>query len=576
MPRARLLLTWCGVLLLVLVPVIAGLLDHQRKEWHPEGDDATIVLLAGDTFRGHPPLVGMISTGGESLSDPELHHPGPLELYVLAPLTSSGLGPATGAVLTAALMAAASILAMLTGLWALGGTRLAFAGAVGVGLLLWGVGTDVPVSVWNPYVVVLPFAAFLVHAVLAATDRPWALVAVVVLGSFVAQTHLSYTGLVGVVVAWVAVLAAWRQRRRPLSRLRPHAVALATGLVLWVPPVLDQMRGDPGNLSQIWRSFTGSSGEALGATGLALLGERLVPLVGWAPRADVVLAAEGGSPWWAVVVLLLVTAGLGLVYDARRRGRPDRAWALATTVVVLIAASVTALRIPVEDDLVYAYYGLWMWPVGVVVWLVGAWSVAGARTISLAQQSHRWAAEPWGRWMAAAAGAALLVVVALLPRPGPWTPWDAHRRVAGRVAPATASAVPHRATYLVRFRGPSPYLSTGSAVVTALAHRGSTVFIDPGASTPVFPWTERRRHTDQPVDAEIWVVGAADPSAVVPAGARLLAEAPTLESSALAERERLAGQEPGLTPHERFTLDRLDLLATEERVTVWLVEVPTA
>jgi hypothetical protein len=61
---------------------------------------------------------------------------------------------------------------------------------------------------------------------------------------------------------------------------------------------------------------------------------------------------------------------------------------------------------------------------------------------------------------------------------------------------------------------------------------------------------------------------------MVPAGARLLAEAPTLGSSALAERDRLAGQGSGLTVHERFTLDRLDLLAAEERVTVWLVEAP--
>jgi hypothetical protein len=296
--------------------------------------------------------------------------------------------------------------------------------------------------------------------------------------------------------------------------------------------------------------------------------------VGWAPKADVVLAAEGGSPWWTPVVALLVVAGIGLAVIARRQGRPDRASALATAAVVLVAASVTAVRIPVEGDLVYAYYRLWMWPVAVVVWLVGAWGVAGTRPVTARRPLARWAAEPGGRWAGAAGGAALLVVVALLPRPGPWSPWDAHRRVAGVVAPATASAVPHRATYLVRFRGPSPYLSTGSAVVTALAHRGSTVLIDPGAPTPVFPWTERRRFTDQPVDAEIWVVGAGDPATMVPAGARLLAEAPTLGSSALAERDRLAGQGSGLTVHERFTLDRLDLLAAEERVTVWLVEAP--
>ena len=75
-----------------MLPVIAGLAQRDRDGWYPESDDATIVLLADDVLRGDPPLVGMISTGGSHLSDPELHHPGPLELYLVSPF-SRALGP---------------------------------------------------------------------------------------------------------------------------------------------------------------------------------------------------------------------------------------------------------------------------------------------------------------------------------------------------------------------------------------------------------------------------------------------------------------------------------------------------
>ena len=67
------------------------------------------------------------------------------------------------------------VMGALAGLaWALrrlGGPWLAGAGLVAAGLALWGLGGDVPASVWNPFIVALPFAAFLALAVATVATR---------------------------------------------------------------------------------------------------------------------------------------------------------------------------------------------------------------------------------------------------------------------------------------------------------------------------------------------------------------------------------------------------------------------
>jgi hypothetical protein len=620
-PAARKLLTWCALLALTVLPVVTGLVHQQRSGWYPESDDATIVLLSGDTFSTDPPLVGMISTGGAHLDDPELHHPGPIELYLLAPLTTFGPGPATGAVVTAALVAVGSVAALAWALHALGGRALAAAGLVTSALVLWGMGGDAPVSVWNPYVVVLPFAAFLACTVVAAAGRSWALVGVVVTGSFVAQTHLSYVGLVGAVTAWVLATTVWRAVRARPHDLRPQRWALLAGVLLWLPPVVDQLRGDPGNLGQIWRALTGGGdGEVVGTDGLAELARVVgVPLAGLRPNGDLVrvLPDAGLSDLVLLAVPWLVLGGLAVLVRWRA---PDLSAVVATLAVALAAALVTAGRIPLSDGVLYQYYGLWMWPLAGVFWLVTTWVAwrvlpPGARSRARAVLAPV-ATRPAGPVVVAGA----LLGLAALPRPGAWEPWAVQRRIAGDLA----DAVETRATrnpVVVRFRGATPYLSTGSAVVLARSRHAAEVLVDPGAPTPVFPWREARRYRGETGIDELWVLsGAGQP---VPDGAVLVAETSTLTRAERAdlirrrtraetavtergaapgprrpesdgERRRVAVATadplpaladgtladlavrglvtvPGLSPDDLHTLQRLTVLEAEERVAVYLV-----
>ncbi|MEZ5178397.1 MAG: hypothetical protein R2746_08955 [Acidimicrobiales bacterium] len=372
-----------ALLLLVAAPIVSAGWSRERQRWYPEGDDATIVLLSRDTFSSHPPLLGMISTGGASLDDPELHHPGPLELYLLSPFAHVGRQPVPGVTVAAVAVGVVALGALGWALLRLGGPGLAGAGLVAAGLVLWGLGGDVPASVWNPFVVAVPFAAFLALAVAAAGRRPGLLPWMLAAASFVMQTHLSYVGQVGLVSAWVLAVVAWRLRRDPeLGPDRARLAAWSVGVVavLWAPPLWQQATGSPGNLGQILRSATGPGARWRARAALGELGRVVgVPVLGLRPRPDIVRVLPDLDVWSAAALALPWVALLGLAWWAHRRGDRTAVRALATLGVVLLGAAITATRIPLSDGVLYQYYALWMWPVGAHVGAARLGGGPGAR-----------------------------------------------------------------------------------------------------------------------------------------------------------------------------------------------------
>jgi hypothetical protein len=535
-----------GLLLLAVVasPVVSAGWSREHQDAHPEGDDATIVLLGLDTFSAHPPLLGMISTGGAALDDPELHHPGPLEMYLLSPFATAGGAPVPGVTVATVAVNVAALAGLAWALRLLDGAWLAGVGLVAAGFALWGLGGDVPASVWNPFIVALPFAAFLALAVTTVAARPMLLPWTLGVGSFVMQTHLSYVGMVGLLSIWTVGAVGWRTTRDPALRpVRGRLAAWSAGVVgvLWAAPVWQQLTGEPGNLSQIVRSALGPGGPTAGTSALGELGRVVgVPVAGLRPRPDIVRVLPDLDATSAVA-LGLPWAVLGLLaWAARRRGDHTVVRALATVAVALLGAAVTATRIPLSDGVLYQYYSLWMWPLGALTWLLLGW--AAARTVRAPRDPRRGVAPRRLRTTAlAGVGAlvALALVVSLLPRPGAWEPWAAYRRIAGQVVPAAVDALPGDDSVIVRFRGGTAYLSTGSAVVLGVEAAGRDALVDPGIPTEVFPWTERRRADADTSGTALWVVSGADP-ADLPSGARLLVEVPTLtdHEQAILERDQ--------------------------------------
>jgi len=238
-----------------LVDAVRTLVDAGRHI-SMEGDTALLDLATRDFIRGNQ-LLGPYSRYG-------WHQPGPAVFAGLAgpvALFPRGAGLFLGtvlldlAVLSTLMVFAWRRLQRTTVLWWAASVS-AFVVVFGMGLLR---------RPWNPYMVVLPMALFVVLCADALTGRwaslAWALVA----GSFAVQTHVS-TGAVVVALLAVAItslaLRWWRRRRAGVagaahpSARRLTASGFGVFVLMWVLPMLDVVRHRPSNLQQLWDFFT--------------------------------------------------------------------------------------------------------------------------------------------------------------------------------------------------------------------------------------------------------------------------------------------------------------------------------
>ena len=309
-------------------------------------DGAILEIYTLEALRGAL-LVGPYSRFG-------WHHPGPLYFYTLAPwYWLSGLHTAG--------MQAGALAINLIATWVIVRTMIAEAStptaiAVSSFTAWYAFRTgDMLVSVWNPHIVVLPLVAYTVLAA-AAAGRPRRsyLLGLVVVGAFLAQTHLAMVPIVAV----LGVAAAWKSRR--LSGTT-WAIAVAVKLVLWIPPLVEQLTHRPGNLVSIARFFVhGGRGQDLS---IAVASWASAVTAAFRPRFFLALGAD----YVPVAGWLLsgLSAGLiaTLVTLAMKSWRASRfdAWLLAMCALALAAALLATTRI---QDRIIDHEIFWMSGIG--------------------------------------------------------------------------------------------------------------------------------------------------------------------------------------------------------------------
>lgn len=356
--RPATLLAAAAALPLVVVAVALAF-----RPWTPVLDMAMTELRVRDVGGPHTPLVGLPGRIGEFPDQGS--HPGPWSFYLVAPFYrlagSSAWGLELGSV--------AVNVAAVAGLVALGARRFGSRGALCFAALaavaVRGYGFNVLTHPWNPYFPVLLWLLTLVAAWLVLDgDGAWA--PLVVAGAVVAaQTHVPYLVSAIAIVALVLGAVGLRARTgRPGGSWRTLSAAGGVGAVMWIPPLIEQLRyRSDGNVAKLVRHFGTEQPEpAIGLGPAVRLVTQHFDLV--AIGRDLLLhddaflrragSIDAGTSIVGVVVLLGWTGSVVVAW--RRRHRTLLALH-AVAVVGLVAGLASISRI---FGKVWFYLTLWM------------------------------------------------------------------------------------------------------------------------------------------------------------------------------------------------------------------------
>lgn len=485
------LLLGVGLHLLVSVPLLVAVVAFNRPQWHPIADLAQTELRVRDVGTRHSPLVGLAGRIGPWY-DPG-SHPGPMSFWALAPVYRLLGGTALGLSASAAFLHSVAYGLVLWLAHRRGGVRvMAAVGAAGV-LLVRAYGAVVFLEPWNPYLPVTWWLVLLLAAWGVLDDDPPMLVVAVVAGSFCAQTHLPYLGLVGGFGGILLAVSAWRIWRggeddapdARARRVRSLGAAVLVGLVLWAPPLIDQVNG-VGNLGRVREQLQHPDADPIGPVKGAREVVQRFGLDQWVDAQDVG-ASPTGSPWNASGILVLglwVLAALacwtGWVSAPAALRRLQFVLGVGTVLAFVASSRVTG----------ELWYYLYLWAMG----LAALTLVAIGWTLVVSLEGRVGTREPaLGRLQRAglAAPVAAGVVLSLLflttaPSAEPSRPDlsdDLGLAADQTIAALRAGDLPGGGTdgrYLVRWEDPVAIGSQGIGLVNELERAGLTAGVEVG------------------------------------------------------------------------------------------------
>ena len=365
-------------LVVAAVPLAIALLALASPRWYPVMDLTETELRMRDVGTSHTPLVGMpgriIGFGQQG------NHPGPLSFYTLWPVYFLAGRTAFGLHLATIVSNVGAVAVALGIAYRRKGPMLALGVACALAVLLRGASVTLFIEVWNPYLTILWWIVFLL-AVWSVLCADLALLPVAVFaGSYCMQTHISYAGMVpavGLLAAGTVVILAVRRRadRAALVRLGAWtAGSVALGLLLWAPPVIEEVRHRPGNFEIIRDSFSHPADRSVG-----LGWDALHPLLSYLDPVGLlsVFRATDLEPyrgiWPLGLAVLLGWAATGLLAWRRRRAEPEPARLHLVVGVALAGGLISISRIqgPVRH-----YLLLWEWATAVPLAVATGWTVA--------------------------------------------------------------------------------------------------------------------------------------------------------------------------------------------------------
>lgn len=455
------------------LPLVVAVIALGRTPWYPIGDLAQAALRM-QSFWGDPPLVGpagRIGTFGQ-----QGNHPGPLMFWAAWPVWRLLGGSGWAYEASVAVLAVGAYAATVAAGLRHRGSRLALALALVGAVLLRSFGASALTRPWNPYMPLVPYLAFVVLCWLAVCGRAKALPLAVAAGCYCVQCHVGYAPAVvaGIGVATVGLVVDVRRRGRAWrTPLVAVAVAVLTGVVLWIPPVIDQAIHDPGNLRILLDTYRQQTGHVIGlGKGGRIFLTQLDPVGNWLLGTRRIEGSVIGG-------LVLLAAWAASVVLAWRRRHRDLLRLDLVVGVQLVFALYWAFRL---DSTRYLYLVEWFWVLTGLLVLAVAWTLG----IDLAERRPTLAIDR--RWPAAAAVGLVASTVAFT--------WSAARievpdrryseTVAALVGP-TEAGLDRSDTYLVNWVDPDALGGNGFGLFLQLDRAGYHVVATRGFSAAVEP-----------------------------------------------------------------------------------------
>jgi hypothetical protein len=505
------------VALAIVSPLLlAGILLLWRP-WVPVLDMAMTELRVRDVGGAHTPLIGLPGRIGNFPDQGS--HPGPWSFYLVAPFYRLAGSTAWGMEFASIMINIACIAALIT----LGrrrfGMRGAFVFAAMAAVAVRGYGLTVLTHPWNPYFPVLLWLVALVAAWFVISGDHDLAVVVVITSTIAAQTHVPYLvnaiALNALVLGWLC-WSLWRSRSAHGARtVRPVVAMLGIGGLLWVPPVIQQLRGESGNIAKLLRHFaTAPPEDPIGVrAGFELLTQHLdvVALAkGLLVDHDAFVGRAGQvgslSTVGAIVLVLWV---ISFAVAAKRRHRD--LLALHGVIAAMLATGWFSMsRI---FGKVWFYLTLWMSGIAMLVVLALMWTTW---LLLLEHRARRHEAPPADRWIgiSAVAVAALVTTLSLVAAIGHQVPertlGEDVRQILPTVTAAleahTGAATGKQGSYVVFWQEAIVPGAQGYALMNELERRGYRVGVHPTWRVPATP---HRVRVDGEYDAEVHVVSGA-------------------------------------------------------------------
>jgi hypothetical protein len=489
------------------VPLLVSVIALAQRPWYPVLDLAMTEFRIRDVGSRQTPLIGLPGRIGEFPDQGS--HPGPFSFWLLAPGYRMFGGSAWAMEASTALV---QTLWIGLALW-IGHRRAERMGvivvALVVALLVRGYGLSVLTQPWNPYLPLIAWVVVLLATWSVVSGDHAMLIPLAVAASFAAQTHIPYLVMAGGLGAGAAVLVAvrWaRQQRAGVAAGPPRALLITAAVfaLLSLPPLVDQIRRTPGNITRLLDHFGHPPEEAIGLVrGLELLLQHLnvfraagAMFTGTGSFVD--LGQLNGATWipGALVLAMWITAAAATRLLAARRDVQALLHLHVVTGAVLLLSWVSMSRI---FGTTWFYLTLWAWAVMVLVVIATAWTAVvwfNATGVGTGRRALLGAAGVIALCTAATSVAAI----------GTDHPEEYLGETLGAVVEPTADALDPNDTYVVFWTDAHSFGSQGFGLVNELERRGLDVGVYEAWRVPMTG--QRVLRADEASAEIIWATGS--------------------------------------------------------------------